>query len=106
MAIFGVFQEMAKNGVFWQILQNVQNDQNGIFQEFPKIAKIGYFPKNGVFQEIGYFRIFASVGEKWENGCFCVFWKNGGSVKKVILTDLVKNVKNGVFLTKCQKSRN
>lgn len=27
-------------------------------------------------------------------------------MKKVILTDLVKNVKNGVFLTKCQKSGN
>lgn len=80
--------------------------KNGIFQEFPKMAKIGYFPKNVVFQEMGYFRIFASVGEKWENGCFCVFWKNGGSVEKVILTDLVKNVKNGVFLTKCQKDGN
>jgi hypothetical protein len=36
-----------------------------------------------------------------ENGYFCVFWKNGGSVENGILTDIGKTVKNGDFLTFC-----
>ena len=36
-----------------------------------------------------------------KNGDFLVFWKNGEKWKSVILTDLVKNLKKGDFLTFC-----
>jgi len=59
---------------------------------------LGYF---GVLGKMGYFPYFVGIVEKWKNGYFCVFWKNGGSVEMVILTDIGKTVKKGVFLTFC-----
>jgi hypothetical protein len=90
----------------------------GYFGRSPKILKIAnfqdipknhYFGKNGnfgFFGKMGYFSHFAEIGEKWKNGYFCVFWKNGGSVENDILTDIGKTVKNGVFLTFCHSVEN
>ena len=78
-------------------------------EQFPKIpyfGKNGNFGYFGGFGKMGYFSHFAEIGEKWKNGCFCVFWKNGGSVENDILTDIGKTVKNGDFLTVCHRVEN